>query len=48
MKLVILGNGGYGRTVANVAEQLGYTIQFLDDSIPDYPLTSHIYHNLDF
>lgn len=40
MRLIILGSGGYGRTVADVAEQLGYTIQFLDDSIPDQPLTS--------
>lgn len=39
-KLVILGSGGYGRTVADVAEQLGYTIQFLDVSIPDHPLSS--------
>lgn len=42
MRLIILGSGGYGRTVADVAEQLGYTIQFLDDSIPDHPLTSFI------
>lgn len=40
MKLVILGQGGYGRTLADVAEQLGYNIQFLDDSMPGYPLSS--------
>lgn len=40
MRLIILGSGGYGRTVADVAEQLGYTVQFLDDSIPDHPLSS--------
>ena len=32
-KLLILGAGGYGKTVADVAAQLGYEdIQFLDDS----------------
>ena len=31
-KLLILGAGGYGKTVADLAEQLGYeTIAFLDD-----------------
>lgn len=38
--LIILGSGGYGRTVADVAEQLGYKVVFLDDAIPDYPLAS--------
>ena len=34
MRLVILGAGGYGRTVADVAEQLGYDdIIVLDDAI---------------
>ena len=42
VRLIILGSGGYGRTVADVAEQLGYTIQFLDDSLPGYPLSSFI------
>jgi len=34
VKLIILGAGGYGRTVADVAEQLGIydTIAFLDDN----------------
>ena len=31
-RLIILGAGGYGKTVADVADQLGYTrIAFLDD-----------------
>lgn len=34
-KLMILGAGGYGRTVADIAEQLGYTAFFLDDNSPD-------------
>ena len=37
--LIILGSGGYGHTVADVAEQLGYKILFLDDSLPDHPLS---------
>ena len=41
-KLVILGSGGYGHTVADVAEQLGYNILFLDDSLPDHPLSSFV------
>lgn len=34
MKLIILGSGGYGRVVADVAEQLGKyeSIHFLDDN----------------
>ncbi len=32
MKLIILGAGGYGQTVADVAEQLGYEVSFLDDN----------------
>ena len=37
MRLVILGAGGYGRTVADVAEQTGQygEIVFLDDHAPD-------------
>ena len=37
MRLVILGAGGYGRTVADVAEQLGSydEVCFLDDSSTD-------------
>ena len=32
MRLVILGAGGYGRTVADIACQLSYKIIFLDDN----------------
>ena len=39
-RVVILGAGGYGRTVADVAEQLGYNILFLDDSLPGHELSS--------
>lgn len=31
-KLIILGAGGYGQTIADVAEQLGYETAFLDDN----------------
>ena len=41
-KLIILGSGGYGHTVADVTEQLGYNILFLDDSLPDHPLSSFV------
>lgn len=41
-KLIILGSGGYGHTVSDVAEQLGYNILFLDDSLPDHPLSSFV------
>ena len=39
-RLVILGSGGYGHTVADVAEQLGYKVVFLDDADPAHPLSS--------
>ena len=39
-QLVILGSGGYGHTVADIAEQLGYNILFLDDSLPGHELSS--------
>lgn len=39
-RLVILGSGGYGHTVADVAEQLGYNILFLDDSLPEHELST--------
>lgn len=42
MRLIILGSGGYGHTVEDVATQLGYKCTFLDDSIPDHPLSSFI------
>lgn len=41
MKLIILGSGGYGRTVADVANQLNYDTLFLDDSISEHPLSSY-------
>ena len=39
-RLVILGSGGYGRTVYDIAEQLGYAITVLDDSDKEHPLDS--------
>lgn len=39
-RLVILGSGGYGRTVYDVAEQIGYSITVLDDSDKVHPLDS--------
>ena len=42
-KLVILGNGGYSRTLQDVAEQLGYNLlAVLDDKDPDHPLDSFV------
>lgn len=41
LRLVILGSGGYGHTVEDVAIQLGYDCLFLDDSIADHPLSSY-------
>ena len=39
--LVILGSGGYGRTLQDVAEQLGYEIlALIDDKDKKYPLNS--------
>lgn len=40
MRLIILGAGGYGHTVADIASQLGYNCIFLDDSIEGYQLSS--------
>lgn len=41
MKLVILGSGGYGRTLMDIAEQLGYEIlTVLDDKIPNRELAT--------
>ena len=39
-KLIILGSGGYGRTVYDIAEQLGYSITVLDDVDEEHPLVS--------
>ena len=41
-KLIILGSGGYGRTVYDIAEQLGYSISVLDDADEEHPLASFI------
>ena len=43
-KLVILGAGGYGRTVYDLAEQRGYTITVLDDSDKEHPLDSFTFY----
>lgn len=40
MRLIILGSGGYGHTVEDVAVQLGYDCIFLDDSIPSHELSA--------
>lgn len=40
MNLVILGAGGYGRTVRDVAEQIGYKTIVLDDA-SEFPLSSY-------
>ena len=39
-RLVILGSGGYGHTVADVAHQLGYSTIVLDDSFSAHPLST--------
>ena len=39
-RLVILGAGGYGHTVADVAHQLGYSTIVLDDVDTAHPLSS--------
>ena len=41
-RLVVLGAGGYGRVVADVAYQLGYNIIQLDDTDVNHPLDSYI------
>lgn len=41
-KLVIMGSGGYGNTVLDIAEQLGYEIvAILDDKDENHPLSSY-------
>ena len=39
-RLIILGAGGYGRTVKDVAEQLGFSTIVLDDADLAHPLSS--------
>ncbi|MGN0171113.1 MAG: hypothetical protein ACI39H_10210 [Lachnospiraceae bacterium] len=39
-RLIILGAGGYGRTVQDIAQQLGYSSIVLDDADPAHPLSS--------
>ena len=39
-RLIILGSGGYGRTVYDIAEQLGYSIIVLDDADEEHTLAS--------
>lgn len=39
-QLVILGAGGYGGTVQDIAKQLGYTIIILDDAVSNHPLST--------
>ena len=50
-RLVILGSGGYGRTVSDIAHQLGYSTTVLDDSLSAHPLStfsSYIDENTSF
>ncbi|MGN0647444.1 MAG: hypothetical protein ACI4J3_02295 [Oscillospiraceae bacterium] len=50
-RLIILGADGYGRTVKDVAEQLGFSTIVLDDADPAHPLSffqSYIDENTSF
>lgn len=40
-KLAIVGASGHGKVVAEIAEQLGFTVSFYDDA---YPSKTHIEH----
>ena len=40
-KLAIVGASGHGKVVADIAEQLGFTVSFYDDA---YPKKKHIEH----
>lgn len=40
-ELAILGASGHGKVIADIAEQLGYTVSFYDDA---YPNKTHIEH----
>lgn len=46
-RLVILGSGGYGRTVKDVAEQLGYTAIILDNADLAHPLLTFSFYIVD-
>lgn len=39
-RLVILGAGGYGRTVRDIGEPLGYSTIVLDDADPSHTLST--------
>jgi len=40
-KLIILGAGGHGKVCAEIAEQQGFDVFFLDDKFPDVTLLEH-------
>jgi sugar O-acyltransferase (sialic acid O-acetyltransferase NeuD family) len=40
-KLAIVGASGHGKVIADIAEQLGFTVNFYDDA---YPSKTHIEH----
>ncbi|WP_405632924.1 acetyltransferase [Pseudoalteromonas sp. Ld20] len=40
-KLAIVGASGHGKVIADIAEQLGFTVKFYDDA---YPTKTHIEH----
>jgi len=40
-KLAILGASGHGKVVADLAEQLGYSIKFYDDAYPNKTMIEH-------
>lgn len=41
-RIILLGAGGYGSVVADIAEQLGYEIIQLDDADVNHPLDSYV------
>jgi sugar O-acyltransferase (sialic acid O-acetyltransferase NeuD family) len=40
-KLAIVGASGHGKVIADIAEQLGYTVNFYDDAYPSKILIEH-------
>jgi sugar O-acyltransferase (sialic acid O-acetyltransferase NeuD family) len=40
-KIAILGASGHGKVVADLAEQLGYSVQFYDDAYPNKIMIEH-------